>query len=121
MPVDRGTQEAAYVSYNRQDCDFALRLVTNLKAAGASVWLDQEDILPGRPQWMPRFLGKKFVGLVIYRPSTITFITPQPLHSCRTVFQVGQQEGLKDRERIALVSGDERSFPVAFVHPRPVS
>ena len=39
---------AAFFSYSREDSDFALRLAGDLKAAGASVWLDQLDIIPGR-------------------------------------------------------------------------
>jgi hypothetical protein len=39
---------AAFFSYCREDSDFALRLAEDLKAAGASVWLDQLDIVPGQ-------------------------------------------------------------------------
>ena len=39
---------AAFFSYSREDSDFALRLAGDLKAAGASVWLDQLDIIPGQ-------------------------------------------------------------------------
>ena len=38
---------AAFVSYSREDSVFVLRLIEDLKAAGASVWLDQLDIEPG--------------------------------------------------------------------------
>ena len=41
-------QPQAFFSYSREDSDFALRLAQDLKAAGASVWLDQLDILPGQ-------------------------------------------------------------------------
>jgi hypothetical protein len=43
------TTPAAFISYSREDSDFALRLARDLKAAGAPVWLDQLDIHPGRP------------------------------------------------------------------------
>jgi purine-nucleoside phosphorylase len=36
------------VSYSREDSGFVLRLVRDLKAAGAKVWLDQLDIQAGR-------------------------------------------------------------------------
>jgi TonB family protein len=39
---------AAFFSYCRADSDFALRLAGDLKAAGADVWLDQLDIIPGQ-------------------------------------------------------------------------
>jgi TIR domain/Sel1 repeat len=42
-------EPAAFISYSRDDSEFALRLAQDLKAAGASVWLDQLDIPPGRP------------------------------------------------------------------------
>lgn len=48
MTVERGIHDAAFVSYHRKDGEFALRLATELKAAGASVWLDQDDLLPGQ-------------------------------------------------------------------------
>jgi hypothetical protein len=38
----------AFFSYCRDDSKFALRLAGDLKAAGADVWLDQLDILPGQ-------------------------------------------------------------------------
>ena len=37
----------AFISYSREDSEFVLRLTEDLKAAGASVWLDQLDIEPG--------------------------------------------------------------------------
>jgi hypothetical protein len=40
--------QATFVSYSRDDSDFALRLTEDLKSAGASVWLDQLDIQPGQ-------------------------------------------------------------------------
>lgn len=37
-----------FLSYARKDSDFATKLTQRLKACGASVWLDQLDIQPGR-------------------------------------------------------------------------
>jgi hypothetical protein len=37
----------AFFSYCRGDSDFALRLAADLKAAGARVWIDQLDLVPG--------------------------------------------------------------------------
>jgi hypothetical protein len=39
---------AAFFSYCHDDFEFALRLAKDLKAAGASVWLDRLDIPPGQ-------------------------------------------------------------------------
>ena len=38
----------AFFSYSREDSEFALRLASDLKAAGSSVWIDQLDIGPGQ-------------------------------------------------------------------------
>lgn len=40
---------SAFISYSREDSDFALRLAQDMKAAGAKIWLDQIDIHPGVP------------------------------------------------------------------------
>ena len=39
---------AAFFSYSRNDSSFVVRLARDLKAAGANVWLDQLDIIPGQ-------------------------------------------------------------------------
>jgi hypothetical protein len=39
--------DRAFLSYSRDDKDFVRRLASDLKAAGANVWLDQLDIVPG--------------------------------------------------------------------------
>ena len=44
-----GSTSAAFISYSREDSEFALRLAEDLKSAGASVWLDRLDIKPGHP------------------------------------------------------------------------
>ena len=38
----------AFFSYSREDLEFALRLATDLKEAGASVWMDKLDLRPGQ-------------------------------------------------------------------------
>jgi hypothetical protein len=45
LPSDERT---AFISYSREDSEFALRMAKDLKAAGANVWLDQLDIQPGQ-------------------------------------------------------------------------
>jgi hypothetical protein len=44
-----GSTPASFISYSREDAQFAIRLTRDLKAAGANVWLDQVDIAPGHP------------------------------------------------------------------------
>jgi TIR domain len=41
--------QTAFISYSREDSEFALKLAGDLKAAGAAVWLDQLDIATGQP------------------------------------------------------------------------
>src|SRR5215470_8027265 len=36
-----------FISYSREDGEFALKIATDLRAAGVNVWLDQLDIPPG--------------------------------------------------------------------------
>jgi TIR domain-containing protein/zinc ribbon protein len=65
--------KSAFVSYSRSDSEFALRLATDLKAAGASVWLDQLDIPPGAP-WdltVQEALTKCPAFLVILSPFSV--------------------------------------------------
>ncbi len=38
----------AFFSYSREDSEFALRLASDLRAAGSAVWIDQLDIGPGQ-------------------------------------------------------------------------
>jgi hypothetical protein len=65
---------AAFFSYCREDSDFALRLAGDLKAAGARVWLDQLDIIPGQ-RWdraVEDALSNCQRMLVILSPSSVS-------------------------------------------------
>ncbi len=62
----------AFISYSRNDSEFALRLAQDLKTAGASVWLDQLDIQPGVP-WdnaIETALSKSPVMLLVLSPDS---------------------------------------------------
>ena len=63
----------AFFSYCHEDSDFALRLAGDLKAAGANVWLDQLDIVPGQ-RW-DRAVENALINcsrmLVILSPSSV--------------------------------------------------
>lgn len=39
----------SFISYSRLDSDFALKLAEDLQAGGASIWLDQIELEPGKP------------------------------------------------------------------------
>ena len=65
--------QATFVSYSRDDSDFALRLTEDLKSAGATVWLDQLDINPGQ-RWaraVQDALAASPRILVILSPSSV--------------------------------------------------
>jgi len=47
VPPDART---AFFSYSHEDSDFALQLARDLKSAGAEVWIDKLDIMPGQ-EW----------------------------------------------------------------------
>jgi hypothetical protein len=64
----------AFVSYSRTDTDFVLRLCQDLRAAGASIWLDKLDIHPGEEwdQAIERGLSECGLMLVVLSPKSVT-------------------------------------------------
>jgi hypothetical protein len=63
----------AFISYCRVDSEFAHRLAEDLKAGGAAVWLDQNDIRPGEP-WdsaVERALVKCTRLILILSPASV--------------------------------------------------
>ncbi|WP_263350298.1 toll/interleukin-1 receptor domain-containing protein [Acidicapsa acidisoli] len=73
MPSDRSI---AFISYSRDDSEFALRLAWDLKSAGARVWLDQLDIQPGQ-RWaraVQEAMTDAPLLLVILSPSSVSSI-----------------------------------------------
>jgi TonB family protein len=63
----------AFFSYSREDSEFALRLARDLRASGASVWLDQLDIQAGE-RWdraVESALSECSCLIVILSPSSI--------------------------------------------------
>src|SRR5215472_16760734 len=64
---------AAFFSYSRDDSEFVLRVAGDLKAAGANVWLDQMDIVPGQ-RWddaVERALADCPRMLVVLSPAAV--------------------------------------------------
>lgn len=65
--------QAAFFSYAREDSGFALRLATDLRSSGVTVWLDQIDILPGQ-RWdraVEDALAGAPIMLVVLSPSSV--------------------------------------------------
>ncbi len=64
---------STFISYSRANSDFAVRLASDLKAAGFDVWLDQLDI-PTGARWddeIEKALEKSNIFLIILSPESI--------------------------------------------------
>src|SRR5215470_19940100 len=72
----------AFFSYCRNDSDFALRLAGDLKAAGANVWLDQLDIIPGQ-RW-----DRAVEDALTNCPSMLVILTPASVNSTNVMDEV---------------------------------
>ncbi len=86
MPDSR---PAAIISYSREDSEFALRLAQDLRAAGASVWIDQLDIKPGTP-W-----DNAIEDALIAAPQMLVILSPTSVKS----------ENVRDEIAYALKQG----------------
>jgi hypothetical protein len=63
----------AFFSYSRHDSEFTLKLAKDLRAAGASVWMDQLDISAGR-HWdtaVEKAIGVSSSLLIVLSPDSI--------------------------------------------------
>jgi hypothetical protein len=65
---------SAFVSYSREDSDFVVRLVKDLKAKGAKIWMDRVDIRPGQrwEQQVETALNGCSRMLVILSPTSLS-------------------------------------------------
>lgn len=72
MASSASHQDIVFVCYSRRDSDFAMRLASDLKAAGVNVWIDQLDIAAGAV-WdtaVETALGAASTVLVILSPDS---------------------------------------------------
>jgi len=61
----------AFISYSRQDNEFALKLAKDLRSAGVDLWLDQLDIASGE-RWddiTEKALERSDILIVILSPA----------------------------------------------------
>jgi hypothetical protein len=79
MPED---QLKTFFSYAREDSEFVLRLVKELRAAGAAVWLDQLDIEPGQ-HW-----DSEVERALQQCPRHVTVLSPGAVHSPNVMDEV---------------------------------
>nr|MDQ3007562.1 toll/interleukin-1 receptor domain-containing protein [Chloroflexota bacterium] len=72
--MNSAKQRWTFISYSRQDKDFALELARELKSAGYLVWLDQLDI-PTGARWddeVERALKECGIFLIILTPASVS-------------------------------------------------
>ena len=50
-PSPSGTGHHVFLAYSRKDTATMQRLRADLHTAGIGVWIDEEDLEPGTPQW----------------------------------------------------------------------
>ena len=74
--------QTAFFSYCREDSEFALRLAGDLKAAGASVWLDQLDIAPGQ-RW-----DRAVEDALTNCPRMVVILSPASVNSTNVMDEV---------------------------------
>ena len=68
-----GSTASAFISYSREESEFALRLAGDLRKAGAQIWLDQLDIVPGKA-WddaIEKALQEASTMLLILSPASV--------------------------------------------------
>jgi len=73
---------AAFFSYSREDSEFVLRVAGDLKAAGANVWLDQMDIVPGQ-RW-----DEAVERALADCPRMLVVLSPAAVHSTNVMDEV---------------------------------
>jgi hypothetical protein len=79
----------AFISYSRSDSEFVMRLAGDLKAAGANVWLDQLDILPGQ-LW-----DRAVEGALQTSPIMVVVLSPAAVESINVMDEVSFALGKK--------------------------
>lgn len=72
----------SFFSYSRDDSEFVLRLAGDLKAARASVWMDQLDIVPGQ-RW-----DRAVEDALANCPCMIVILSPASINSTNVMDEV---------------------------------
>src|SRR5262245_42287189 len=73
MPEKKAT---AFCSYSRADAQFTLRLMKDVRDAGASVWVEQLDIPPGE-RWdhsIEEALNNSPIQIVVLSPEAVNSV-----------------------------------------------
>jgi TPR repeat protein len=90
-PAGEGSKLKVFVSYSREDADFANELVPGLELCGFDAYLDKEDIAPGEP-WESR------LGRLIRDADTVVFVlSPNSIRSKHCMWEVTETVRLSKR------------------------
>ncbi|PWT92229.1 MAG: hypothetical protein C5B55_06790 [Blastocatellia bacterium] len=100
MPEKKVT---TFFSYARADSEFVLRLVKDLRAAGAPVWLDQLDIAPG--ELWDRAIEEALHGCLIQ----VVLLSPDAVNSVNVMDEVSY--ALEQRKRVIPAMYRECQIP----------
>jgi Flp pilus assembly protein TadD len=100
MPTDLSK---TFFSYSREDSEFVLRLVEDLRAAGADVWLDQLDVGPGQ-HW-----DTEIENALQQCPSHVTVLSPNSVESANVMDEVSY--ALQERKRVIPLLYRDCSVP----------
>jgi hypothetical protein len=107
-----------FLSYAREDSDFARRLAADLKTLaadlktkGANVWLDQLDIQPGRP-W-----DREVERALTICNEMLVILSPASVDSSNVMDEVAF--ALEERKRVIPVLRARRSQPNTSPRSRP--
>jgi len=93
----------AFFSYSREDSDFAIRLARDLKAAGANVWLDLVDIVPGQ-RW-----DQAVEGALASCPQLVVILSPASVKSRDVMDEVSF--ALEENKTVIPVISEDCSIP----------
>lgn len=94
---------SAFFSYSRHDAEFVLKLAKDLRAAGASVWLDQIDIDPGE-RW-----DSAIEEALANSPNMLVILSPSSVESTNVMDEVSF--ALEEKKRVIPVLHKECKVP----------
>jgi TIR domain len=68
------TSKHVFISYSHSDEVFERRLAQDLEHAGITVWVDQDDLQPGTPNWdqaIRESLSRSFAFVLVASPTSM--------------------------------------------------
>jgi hypothetical protein len=93
-----------FISYSRRDADLVRHLVRDLRADGLLVWVDEEGLEPGTPEW-----GAAIGDAIERAGSVVAVLSPDAEKSPWVGRELNHAEKFGVRIIPILVRGDERN------------